>query len=107
MFYCIISNLDPALKKLVRPESVFVSHRKNQTIGYMLVHNNYRPSGSQSRDAERETTAYQIPEAEAVRGTEDAGCCDCGKCYVCKQNFLSPCSQYSLPYFKEVNLQVY
>ena len=51
---------DPALKKL------FVSNRKNRTIGDMLVHNIYRPSGSQSRDAERETTAYQIPEADPL-----------------------------------------
>ena len=105
--YKHLLNLDPALKKLVRPESVFVSHRKNRTIGDMLVHNKYRPSGSQSRDAERETTAYQIPEADplpmvAVQGTEDAGCCACGKCYVCKQNFLSPCSQFSSDHSKQV-----
>ena len=37
--YKHLLNLDPALKKLVRPESVFVSHRKNRTIGDMLVHN--------------------------------------------------------------------
>ena len=60
----------------------------------MLVHNKYRSSGSQSQDVERETTAYQIPEADPLpvvdgKGTEDAGCCACGKCYVCKQNFLS------------------
>ena len=88
-------NLDPALKKLVRPESLFVSHRKNRTIGDMLVNNKYRPSGSQSRDAGRETTAYRIPEADlllivAVQGTEDAGCCACGKFYVCNQIFCPP-----------------
>ena len=45
--YKHLLNLDPALKKLVRPESVllFVSHRKNRTIGDMLVHNKYRFSG--------------------------------------------------------------
>ena len=71
------------------------------------MNNKYRPSGSQSRDAERETTAYQIPEADplsmvAVQGTEDAWCCACGKCYVCKQNFLSPCSQFSSHHSKQV-----
>ena len=46
------------------------------------------------------TTIYQIPEADplpmvAVQGTEDAGCYVCGKCCVCKENFLSPCSEFS------------
>ena len=29
------------------------------------------------------------------RLTDNAGCHACGKCYVCKQSFLSPCSKFS------------
>ena len=35
--YKHLLDLDPALKKLVRADSVFVSHRKIKTIGGMLV----------------------------------------------------------------------
>ena len=45
-------NLDPALKKLVHADSVFVSHRKNQIIGGMLVLNKYRAGGTSSNDSE-------------------------------------------------------
>ena len=37
--YKHLLNLDLALKKLVRADSVFVSRRKNQIIGGTLVHN--------------------------------------------------------------------
>ena len=52
--YKQLLNLDPALKKLVRADSVFVSHRKNQTIGGMLVHNKYRASRTAGSNRERE-----------------------------------------------------
>ena len=41
----------------------------------MLVHNKYRLSKSQSQDMERETTPYQIPEADPlpVQGSDDTG----------------------------------
>ena len=100
-------NLDPALKKLVRADSVFVSHRKNQTIGGMLVHNKYRAGGTASREKGRETTASQIPESgpasmPADQEADNAGCHACKKCYVCKQNFLSPCSEFSSHHSKQV-----
>ena len=40
--YKHLLNLDPALKKLVHATVYSRSHRKNQTIGGMLVHNKYR-----------------------------------------------------------------
>ena len=61
--YKHLLNLDPALKKLVRADSVFVSHRKNQTIGGMLVHNKYRASGTVSSDREGEATVIIIVDA--------------------------------------------
>ena len=98
--YKHLLNLDPALKKLVRADSVFVSHRKNQTIGGMLVHNKYRTGGTASREKGWETTASQIPESgpasmPAVQEADNAGCHACKKCYVFKQNFLSPCSEFN------------
>ena len=108
-------NLDPDLSTLVRPDRVFVSNRKNQTIGGMLVHNKYRASNSQ---AERETMVLPQPEADLAPNAEtaqivgDVGCCACGKCYVCKQKFLSPCVQFSsyhseqiFPITKKLNCQ--
>ena len=88
--YKHLLNLDPALKKLVRADSVFVSHRKNQTIGGMLVHNKYRASGTVSSDREGEATASQFlgPDAAilpAVREADNAGCHACG----CTQPFFS------------------
>ena len=105
--YKHLLNLDPALKKLVRADSVFVSHRKNQTIGGMLVHNKYRDSRTAGSTREREATASQFLEPDAailpaVRETDNAGCHACGKCYVCKQNFLSPCSKFSSHHSKQV-----
>ena len=64
--YKHLLNVDPSLKTLVRPESVFVSHRKNRTLGDMLIYRKYRSSGRQRRDTERETTVYQIPEADPL-----------------------------------------
>ena len=98
--YKHLLNLDPALKKLVRADSVFVSHRKNKTIGGMLVHNKYRAGGTASRENEEEKTANQFPETgpssmPAVQVADDAGCHACGKCYVCKQKFLAPCTEFS------------
>ena len=98
--YKHLLNLDPALKKLVRADSVFVSHRKNQTIGCMFVHNKYRASRTTGSNREREATASQFLEPDAailpaVRETDNAGCHSCGNCYVCKQSFLSPCSKFS------------
>ena len=105
--YKHLLNLDPALKKLVRADSIFVSHRKNQTIGGMLVHNKYRASGTASSDREREATASQFLEPDAtilpaVREADNAGCHACGKCYVCKKSFLSPCSKFSSHHSKQV-----
>ena len=37
-------DLDPELKKHVNKASVFVSYRKNKTIGDMLIHNRFKPS---------------------------------------------------------------
>ena len=38
----------------------------------------------------------------AVRETDNARCHACGKCYVCKQSFLSPCSKFSCHHSKQV-----
>jgi len=105
--YKHLLNLDPRLKKLVRADSVFVSHRKNQTIGGMLVHNKYRAGGTARREKEQENTVNQIPEADpasmpAPQGVDNAGCHACGKCYVCKQKFLSPCSEFSSHHSQQV-----
>ena len=105
--YKHLLNLDPALKKLVRADSVFVSHGKNQTIGGMLVHNKYRASRTAGSNREREATASQYLEPDAailpaVWETDNAGCHACGKCYVFKQSFLSPCSKFSSHHSKKV-----
>ena len=73
----------------------------------MLVHNKYRASGTASSDREGETTASQFPEPDAailpaVQEADNAGCHACGKCYVCKQSFLSPCSKFSSHHSKQV-----
>ena len=91
--YKHLLNLDPALKKLVRADSVFVSHRKNQTIGGMLVHNKYRAGRTESSDREGEATASQFLEPDAatlpaVREADNAGCHAGGKCYFCQQSLL-------------------
>ena len=61
--YKHLLNLDSALKKLVRADSVIVSHRKNQTIVGMLVHNKYRAGGTASSDREGEATVIIIVDA--------------------------------------------
>ena len=99
-------NLDPGLSSLVRSDCVFVSYRKNKTIGDMLVHNRYRASDSQEK--EREAMVHHQPEAdlsaprEAAQVVGDVGCHACGKCYVCKQKFLSPCVQFSSYHSEQV-----
>ena len=105
--YKHLLNLDPALKKLVHADSVFVSHQKNQTIGGMLVLNKYPTGGTSSNDREGEATASQFLEPDAailpaIREANNAGCHACGKCYVCKQSFLSPCSKFSSHHSKQV-----
>ena len=97
--------LDPGLSKLVRPDCVFVSYRKNRTIGDLLVHNRYRPS--ENREQARETIDHHLPAEdpaprEAVQVDDDLGCFACGKCYVCKQKFLTPCSQFSSYHSEQV-----
>ena len=82
--YMQLLNLDPALKKLVRLESVFVSHRKNRTIGDILIHNRYRPSGSQSLDEERNLC---IPEPRSRAITYD-GCSGYWGCNICRVSDL-------------------
>ena len=64
--YKHLLNLDPALKKLVRADSVFVSHRKNKTIGSMLIHNKYRASRTAGSNREREATASQFLEPDTA-----------------------------------------
>ena len=103
--YKHLLSLDPALKTLIRPDSVFVSYRKNQTIGGMLVHNRFRASSRQEKEIE--TTASQPPETDlafrqTVQESGDAGCYACGKCYVCNQNFLSPCTDFSSYHSRQI-----
>ncbi len=92
-------SLDPDLSSLVRPDGVFVSYRKNKTIGDMLVHNRYRASDNQRKEIE--TIVHHEPDADLSVPREAAllagviGCHACGKCYVCKQKFLSPCAQFT------------
>jgi len=66
--YKHLLNLDPALKKLVRADSVFVSHRKNQTIGGMLVHNKYRASGTLNCDNESGAVAWSQASSRKIAG---------------------------------------
>ena len=40
---------DESLKTVIPPGSVFLSCRKNKTIGGMLIHNRFRPSSSSTQ----------------------------------------------------------
>ena len=106
--YKHLLSLDPGLSSLVRPECVFVSYRKNKTIGDMLVHNRYRASGA-SQGGDGDSAAHEqavqensVSQEPVVQTVSDAGCHACGKCYVCKQKFLSPCPQFSSYHSEQV-----
>ena len=87
---------DENLKNVIKPSSVFVSYRKNKTIGDMLIHNRYRSSFSSTEPLVLETP----PEPNtAVVEPQDLvttpGCMACGKCYVCKVGYLTPCDSFT------------
>ena len=57
------------------------------------------------REGEAIASQFLEPDAAilpAVREADIAGCHACGKCYVCKQSFLSPCVKFSSHYSKQV-----
>ena len=89
-------DLDPELKKHVNKASVFVSYRKNKTIGDMLIHNRFKPSKqSENSVAVDESTILNVDNNISANTVNDWGCFACGKCYCCKKGYLSPCTSFT------------
>ena len=90
---------DPTLKKLIPKEKVFVTCRKNKSIGDILIRNKYKPSSVTGKPS----SVTSNPEAETLNNEgaseeledEDRGCHACGKCYCCKAGYLTPCESFS------------
>ena len=84
-------DLDPSLRNVIPKGKVFVTYRKNKTIGDMLVHNRYRSSS---------TTQVHVPnplsrdDVQTLEQEQDPGCYACEKCYCCKMGYLVPCKNY-------------
>ena len=94
-------NLDPALKKLVCADSVFVSHRNHQTIGGTISAVLVELQAVIGREKPL-LVSFLNQLMQFCREADNAGCHACGKCYVCKQSFLSPCSKFRNHHSKQV-----
>ena len=71
-----------------------------------MIHNRYRASGSRNPgpvdvQVNQTSTADLVPMPVAV-SAGDAGCYGCGKCYCCKNNFLTPCFNFSSYHSEQV-----
>ena len=87
---------DENLKNIIKPGSVFVSYRKNKTIGDMLIHNRYKSSSGSHESLEIETLAQPpVSATEPQDPVTTPGCFACGKCYVCKLGYLTPCGSFT------------
>ena len=88
---------DESLKTIIPPVSVFaVSCRKNKTIGGMLIHNRFRPSSSSTKSQDNENPLQHTAIAEEPLSQKIVpGCLACGKCYVCKMGYLTPCDSFT------------
>ena len=96
-------DLDPELKKHVNKESVFVSYRKNKTIGDMLIRNRYRPSKQSENITASDEAAVPSTASDIISGSvENWGCFACGKCYCCKKGYLSPCTMFTSYHTEQV-----
>lgn len=96
-------DLDPDVKKHVVKENVFVSYRKNKTIGDMLIHNKYKPS--KRSDPVNNNAPETVPSTvmvDVTKTSEDWGCFACGKCYCCKKNYLTPCTSFTSYHTEQV-----
>ena len=85
---------DENLKKIMKPGSVFVSYRKNKTIGDMLIHNRFRSSSTSTQSLDISVPPQQ-DTVEPNNQQTVVGCVPCGKCYVCKLGYLTPCDSFS------------
>ena len=83
---------DPRLQDLVPAGSVFVSYRKNKTIGDSLIHNRFKPSTQVTPVSDHPGTN---PVAVSDSNNLISGCFACGKCYCCKLGYLTPCEGFS------------
>ena len=93
-----ILQLDPGLAGLIPSDCVFVSYRKNKTIGDMLVHNRFRSSEGRDQVVENVENLHPVVElapGDVAQVDDDVGCFACEKCYVCRNKFLTPCSQFT------------
>ena len=89
---------DQTLKKLMPVEKVFVTSRKNRSIGDMLVRNRYRPSSmttNPSQDFPESGNGDGESTSEELEVELEHGCHACGKCYCCKSKFLTPCDSFT------------
>ena len=87
---------DESLKTIIPPGSVFVSCRKNKTIGGMLIHNCIRPSSSSTQSQDNENPLQHTAIAEELPSQEIvSGCLACDKFYVCKMGYLTPCDSFT------------
>ena len=88
-------DLHPALNCLIPKDRVFVTYRKNRTIGDTLIHNRYRPKSTALDTPSLSAIAADSEDSKRLEHDEGSGCVACEKCYVCKQGYLTPCEEYT------------
>ena len=88
---------DGKLKETIPPGSVFVSYRKNKNIRDMLIHNQFRPSNFHpTQTVDSDNLSSQVGLEVETNGEEGLpGCVPCGRCYVCKLGYLTPCDSFT------------
>ena len=65
-------------------------------IGGMLIHNRFRPSSSSTQSQDNKYPLQPTAIAEKPLSKEIIpGCFACGKCYVCKMGYLTPCDSFT------------
>ena len=89
-------DIDPGLRNVIPKDKVFVTYRKNKTIGDTLIHNRYRPTRpTQEHEPAHEVHSVQGRHAgPSLSQDQDPGCHACNKCYCCKQGYLVECANY-------------
>ena len=62
----------------------------------MLIHNSFRPSSSSTQSQNNEDPLQPNAIAEEPMSQYIVpGCFACGKCYVCKMGYLTPCDSFT------------
>ena len=90
-----ILDLDDKLKKVIPSKSLFVSNRKSNTIGDFLIHSKLNPREDKRINHQASNVSVVLEQPTTYENSGQPGCFACGKCYLCKYNYLTPCKNFT------------